>query len=384
MSQLSNDRQYWLDALVRISRPVLTAFAEKRLSRDMPIGGLSDEREGRRKFASLEALGRTLTGMAPWLECLDLDPGEDQLREELCILARNAIDAGTDPDSPDFGNFGEDHQPIVDAAFLAQAVLRAPHQLWEKLDPRIRRNLVRGLQTTRSRKPFFCNWLLFSAMIEACLFMMGEAWDRMRVDYAIKQHEQWYLGDGVYGDGPEFHWDYYNSFVIQPMLVDILDSVGMESPDWHSLKPAVLGRAARYAEILERLIAWDGTFPPIGRSLAYRFGAFHHLAQTALQKRLPATLVPGQVRAALTAVIRRVLEAPGTFDRQGWLRIGICGDQNDMGESYISTASLYLCTTVFLPLGLPPRDPFWSDPPQDWTAKRIWSGENMLCDHALE
>ena len=32
----------------------------------------------------------------------------------------------------------------------------------------------------------------------------------------------WYKGDGVYGDGPPFHWDYYNSFVIQPMLLNIL------------------------------------------------------------------------------------------------------------------------------------------------------------------
>ena len=47
-------------------------------------------------------------------------------------------------------------------------------------------------------------------------------WDRMRVDYALRQHEQWYKGDGVYGDGPEFHWDYYNSFVIHPMLLDVL------------------------------------------------------------------------------------------------------------------------------------------------------------------
>jgi hypothetical protein len=30
----------------------------------------------------------------------------------------------------------------------------------------------------------------------------------------LRQHEQWYRGDGIYGDGPEFDWDYYNSFVM--------------------------------------------------------------------------------------------------------------------------------------------------------------------------
>jgi hypothetical protein len=25
--------------------------------------------------------------------------------------------------------------------------------------------------------------------------------------------------------GPQFHWDYYNSFVIQPMLLEVIDAV---------------------------------------------------------------------------------------------------------------------------------------------------------------
>ena len=95
---------------------------------------------------------------------------------------------------------------------------------------------------------------------------MGERFDAMRIDYAVRSHERWYTGDGLYGDGPRFHWDYYNSFVIQPMLVDVLEAVGGERPEWLGMRPAVLARAKRYAAILERLIAPDGTFPPIGRS----------------------------------------------------------------------------------------------------------------------
>lgn len=33
---------------------------------------------------------------------------------------------------------------------------------------------------------------------------------------------EWYSGDAHYADGEEFHFDYYNSFVIHPMLTDIL------------------------------------------------------------------------------------------------------------------------------------------------------------------
>ncbi|WP_375437975.1 DUF2264 domain-containing protein, partial [uncultured Hymenobacter sp.] len=79
----------------------------------------------------------------------------------------------------------------------------------------------------------------------------------------------------------------------------------------------------------------------------------------------------------------RTLEPRGTFDAQGWLQIGLCGHQPGIGETYISTGSLYLCSTAFLPLGLPASDTFWTSPAQDWTARQIWSGQNVKTDHAL-
>jgi hypothetical protein len=203
------------------------------------------------------------------------------------------------------------------------------------------------------------------------------------VDYALRQHDQWYKGDGAYGDGPEFHWDYYNSFVIHPMLVDVLDACGSENAAWKDLSVRVHARARRYAAVQERLIAPDGSFPPIGRSLAYRCGVFHLLAQAALRHALPGEVRPAQVRGALTAAIRRTLEAPGTFDGDGWLRIGFCGQQPGIGESYISTGSLYLCAMAFLPLGLPASDEFWSATSEPWTSVRAWSGQPFPIDHAL-
>ncbi|MEZ4583953.1 MAG: DUF2264 domain-containing protein [Caldilineaceae bacterium] len=135
-------------------------------------------------------------------------------------------------------------------------------------------------------------------------------------DYALRQHMGWYLGDGVYGDGTEFHWDYYNSFVIQPMLLDVLAAYDTD-PAWAAMRNPVLARAQRYAVIQERLISPDrAIFPAIGRSLAYRF-ARPNAAQMALLDQLPAELAPAQVREALTAVIRRMIEAPGTFDDGG-------------------------------------------------------------------
>ena len=116
---------------------------------------------------------------------------------------------------------------------------------------------------------------------------------------------------------------------------------------------------------------------------AYRCGAFHLLAQAALHRRLPEDVHPAQVRGALTAVVKKSMSPPETFDAEGWLRIGFCGHQPGIGERYISTGSLYLCAVGLLPLGLPESDEFWVAPPQPWTSVRAWSGREFPIDHAL-
>jgi hypothetical protein len=330
----------------------------------------------------LEALGRLIAGLAPWLELPADGTPEGTLRAKYGELARRAIDRAVDPASRDFLNFSKGGQPLVDAAFLAQGVLRAPRALRESLGAGTTTRLVAALEATRAITPGFNNWLLFSATVEAALATLGARWDRMRVDYALRQHDQWYKGDGVYGDGPQFRWDYYNSFVIQPMLLDVLDVCRGESAAWKDLAGRVQQRARRYAAVLERLIAPDGTFPPIGRSIAYRFGAMQALAQMALRRDLPDGVSPAQVRGALTAVIRRSIEMPGTFDDQGWLRIGFAGHQPGVGERYISTGSVYLCAVGLLPLGLPASDEFWAAPTQPWTSVRAWSGQPFPIDRA--
>ncbi|MEJ6951908.1 DUF2264 domain-containing protein [Natronospora cellulosivora (SeqCode)] len=398
---MQSDRNYWISIMKKIIDPVLINLSQRKLKENMIVDGSIERKDN----AYLEALGRTVAGISPWLELADkasekgeklgdkssekgeklgdksskkglkLGILEKQDIEKYAQVTRQAIEAAIDPDSPDYMNFEDGGQPLVDLAFLAHGILRAPEQLWHKLDSASKDYLIKVLKSSRKIKPCYSNWLLFSAMIEAALYLMGEDFDIVRIDYAIKEHQNWYLGDGTYGDGPEFHWDYYNSFVIQPMLLDIVKLLSKEDNEIANLSDIVLKRAQRYAEILERLISPEATFPPIGRSLAYRFGVFQLLSQLALAKELPTSLAPSQVRTALTAVIRKMINMPGTFNKEGWLNIGFSGHQPDIAEIYINTGSLYLCNTVFLPLGLSPDDEFWTGKEKDWTAKRIWSGQ---------
>jgi len=371
-----NERAYWIQAITQLAEPVLGNLADGTLHANMPVettGGTD-----RKLYSHLEAFGRLLAGLAPWLALQ-----EDESRF-LLGQTQSALDSVTDPDSPDYCNFTHGAQPLVDAAFLAQGILRAPSVLWDPLEDRVKQNILTALRNTRRIVPAPCNWILFSAIIEAALFRFGSKdWDGMRIAYALRQHEQWYKGDGCYGDGEWFHMDYYNSFVIQPMLVDVVRTIGAVVKEAGDAEEKILARSCRYAGILERLISPDGTFPPLGRSLTYRFGVMQTLAQMALLHRLPDEVRPSQVREALSALLRRFMESPSLFDCHGWLRLGLGGHQPGLAEPYISTGSLYLFSTGFLPLGLPPTDPFWSDPTLSWTSVKAWQGAETPIDHAI-
>lgn len=378
----ASERAYWLATLQKIAGPVLENLSQRQLKKMMPVEAHNPA--DRAKYTHLEALGRLVAGIAPWLAAKGLSDEETESQKKIAGLVRESLDAATDPHSPDFMNFSRDSQPVVDTAFLAQGILRAPSALWQSLDPRVQRQVIAALKSSRAiPTPTKNNWTMFAATIEAALHTMGEAPVKERFEDCIQRMLGWYKGDGVYGDGEFFHWDYYNSFVIQPMLLDTLAVLKQEDSQFEPIYKTELTRARRYAEIQERLIAPDGTFPSIGRSTTYRFGALQLLGQIALMGQLPKHVEPAQVRCAMTAVIRKMIEAPGTFDGQGWLQIGFCGHQPSLAEGYISTGSLYLCACGLLPLGLPPTDTFWSGPAARWTSQKIWAGESLPADHAI-
>ncbi|WP_028374987.1 DUF2264 domain-containing protein [Leeuwenhoekiella sp. MAR_2009_132] len=379
--QAQEKREYMVHTMIKIADPLLEALSKDQLKEKMPVERSPGAWDDRKHVTYLEGFGRLFSGMAPWLELGPDDTKEGKLREKYIKLVLKGLENGTNPEADDFMNFSTDRQPLVDAAFLAQGLLRAPTQTWDRLDKKTQENVINALKSSRKIEPYYSNWLLFTAMVEAALLKFDTSGDLIRIDYALNKHKEWYLGDGMYGDGPDFHWDYYNSFVIQPMLLDIyktLEETGhAKDRDYKRAKE----RATRYAAIQERLIGPQGTYPPIGRSLAYRFGAFQLLSQVALRDELPKDVAPAQVRDALYTMVKNQIEAPGTFDDKGWLTVGLYGHQNNIGEGYISTGSLYLCSEVFLILGLPADAPLWSNAETDWTQKKLWSGQNINIDH---
>ncbi len=371
-----SDRCIWEEAAARVARPLLRATVEGGLRDAMPASPAD-----RRRFMELAAFGRLLGGLSPWVDGLADEPQHPH--HELHRLTLESIRVIADPNGPSPADFASPWQPLVDAALLAMAFRRAP-RLFKSLDAQTQSRLIAGMRKTRSTRPVFSNWLLFSATVEAFFRDIGEKdFDLMRIDYAIRQHEAWYVGDGMYKDGPHFAFDYYNSFIIHPMLCELLDCVAGDDAFYAKLRDQAWLRLSRHASVLERLISPEGTIPIIGRSITYRFGALHALSFAAWKSRLDATLPPGQARSALTAVLLRFMNAPGNFDGSGFLTRGFAGDQPDLAEPYICAGSVYLFAFGFLPLGLATNDPFWSEPQQPWTSQRAYAGENIARDKSM-
>ncbi len=378
-------RQQWINQMDKIARPVLSNLAQDNLKTKMPVtvSAVTDNKTERTKVAYLEAFGRTLAGIAPWLNSTGSTPEEQTLRTQYFHWALKALDIATNPQAKDYMEWRSGTQPVVDASYVALALIRCP-SLWQQLDKRVQKQVEVALRSTREIIPFYSNWLLFTGMIEAFFCKYDLPYDEVRIDYGIKEFmNHWYVGDGMFSDGNDFRLDYYNSFVIQPYLSVIMDVVNNKNKRYISEASKLDKISKRYAEIQERLINSDGSFPATGRSIVYRGGAFQHLANMALNHQLPLSLKPAQVREALNAVIHKTLNAPGTFTN-GWLNIGLAGSQPGLADFYNNTGSLYICTAIFLPLGLPESDEFWSAAPEPWSAVKIWGGTDTKGDHALD
>ena len=369
-------RKQWLAYLEKVCRPVLEGDLKNRL----PLTAA----QKKRGVGYLEAYARTISGIAPWLELEPnqlQDDAERALQAEFRELTRKRMAETVDPAHPEYcvwnktGDYMLPDQPVVESAYFSLCLMYAPKQLWHAQPQTVKDNILAAFEKVLLMRPVRNNWLLFTATTEACRLFLTGTGDLMRIDYAFEQFEQWYKGDGAYGDGKHFMWDYYNSFVIHPMLVAIFDFAGkyFEKEQGENFEK----RLARYAEILESFVTPDGTYPPMGRSIVYRAGAMFALSYASYKNMLPKSVKPQQARRAITKVMKRAYENAGNFDESGFLTIGLSGKQQGLAEYYICTGSVYLTATAFWALGLPAKSDFWTGEDKPTTWEKMWGTENI-------
>lgn len=379
------DRDYWTSLAYNMAAPVLSNMAEGTLQKNMLVE-VSPNWDGRDiKVTYMEAFGRLMAGIAPWLSLPDDDTAEctqrKQLRQWALASYRNAVD----PASPDCLLWSGQGQALVDAAYVAESFLRAYDALWTPLDDITKQRYIEAFKGLRRIDPPYTNWLLFSSTIESFLAKAGADFDEYRVNSAIRKVEEWYTGDGWYADGPVFAFDYYSSYVFHPMYLETLqamiDSGRYTRIHYKKHYDRALKRTQKFSIVLERLISPEGTFPVFGRSIPYRMATMQPLALMAWYGKLPDGLTDGQVRSALTTVMHRMFDGKENFNEKGFLTIGFTGRQPNVADWYTNNGSLYMTSLAFLPLGLPSTHPFWSDAPLAWTSQKAWGAQPFPKDH---
>lgn len=381
----ADDRTYWVDLLMRMAKPILGNISKDEFKKNMPMEvGPAFQPDRDKTVGYMEAFCRLLVGMAPWLELPDDESSEGQLRKKIREQALQGIANGTDPKANDYFSWEKGGQPLVEAAFLAHAFLRAPKGLWAPLSGQVKKRVIKEFKALRRVDVPHNNWILFASIVEAFLASVDEQPDMKRVDYAVhKFDDEWYVGDGWYSDGKRFSFDHYNGYVIHCMQVDTLKVFASEQK-YKDMFARAYKRMQRYAHHQERMVSPEGYPVVVGRSSTYRNGAFQPLAALALDDKLPENLNRGQIRAALTAVLKNIF-IEQSFKDNGWLTLGYVGaHQEELADAYTTVGSLYLASLTFLPLGLPKSHKFWTSKPEKWTSQKVFDGDPFPKDYAVD
>lgn len=376
------DRQVWADLCYKISQPVLENMSKGNFQKDFLLE-LSPKWDGRdTKVAYLETFARLMAGISPWLALPDDGTPEGKQRKQLHEWAIQAYKNAVDPNSPDKITWlTNTSQPLCDASYLVESFMRAPEATWGQLDEVTKKRYIEGLKSLRTIRPAYNNWLLFRAMVEVFFMSIGEDVDEYALSVGLQKMSEWYLSDGWYSDGPEYAMDYYNSYVMHPMMVEVVEMCKKHKFSTPISLDLAVKRMNRFNTILERFISPEGAYPAVGRSVIYRMGAFQTLAMSAWKYGLPKDLTNGSVRSALTCVMKRMFAVDGNFDDKGYLRLGFAGHQPNLANYYSDNGSLYMTSLVFMPLGLPADHPFWTAPAEPWTSQKAWSGQEFPEDY---
>lgn len=385
---MNNIRENWISIVLKIINPIIDNLSNEKLKENWKVE-YSPNWDGRNKnVAYLEAFGRLLWGITPWLTLPDDNTNETELRKSVRDKIIKCIKNGFNEKSSDYLINLHESQNLVDCAYIAQSFIKGKNILWDPLDNNTKENIIKVFKSLKKHYKLHNNWILFTSMIETFFLVINNDPDIFKIEIAIEKIDKWYIGDGWYKDGDDFHMDYYNSFVIHSMLIDVTNVLKNNinkniSNNYKQKYEIFVERMIRYSEFLERIISPDGSFPPIGRSITYRTACFQSLAHTILLDRISKKLTYGQIKGGLNALINKFFSGNQNFDNNGYLVLGFNGHQPEIADGYSNTGSMYICTTIFLPLGLGVTHDFWKSQILDWTQKKAFNGLSFTNDHYI-
>ena len=331
---LDQTRAGWQAAAVAISRPAVELAA--RGPDEMPVT-MSNHSHEENWF---ELLTRPLWGLAPAAAAVP-----DDLWAALAETLARALDPG---DPWYVGDVGARNQRCVESAAVGWGLATAPEHLWEPLSPKAKDNVAAWLSQAYATEVIDSNWRFFPVLAGHGLDGIGAPRDRSIADAHLKRLGEFYLGDGVFEDGPGNRVDYYNPFAFHTYGLLHYRTSG----DDRFVEPA-----AAFAKRFRSWFGADGAAVPYGRSLGYRF------AQGSLWGALAAADVQAVPWAEAAGFSRRHLEwwwDKPILSPERRLTVGYGYPNDALVEQYLTAGSPWWAAKIFTGLLAGADHPFWT------------------------
>ncbi|MFD7130669.1 DUF2264 domain-containing protein [Streptomyces sp. NPDC059894] len=247
-------------------------------------------------------------------------------------------------------------QQMVEAASIAIGLHETRPWIWDKLDTRVREQVVDWLSGFVGHRTWDNNWRLFQVVSEQFLASVGAPFSQRDIDSGLDRIEDWYIGDGWYTDGDGRNFDYYNGWA---MHLYPLMWARMATPGGDGGRVKVYReRLARFLRTYPQFFGADGAPVHQGRSLTYRFAVTAPVWMGALADCTP--LAPGLTRRLASGTLRHFVER-GVPDRRGLLPLGWYDTFLPATQPYSGPASPYWASKAFLGLLLPAGHPVWTE-----------------------
>ncbi|WP_111560268.1 DUF2264 domain-containing protein [Paracoccus sediminilitoris] len=332
------------EAALALFEPLIPYLQRQGARIDFDEGGASFDMQS----SSVEGVVRPLWGLVP----LAMGGGE---RAHWPLL-RQALSEGVDPAHPNYWGPVHDYsQRAVEMAAIGMMLMLLPEEGWYPLEDSDKHNLVAWIDGIQRVELVDNNWLFFAILVQEGLRRIGKAdlVDETLQERYLARIEEWYLGDGWYGDGPELPIDHYNGFAMHfYALLYVQYGADADSARCRRFRQ----RAGLFAVEFAQWFAESGETVMVGRSLIYRFAtaAFWGIAATAEQDQLSI----GAIKGIWARQIRSWRNLP-IFTSDGLLTRGYSYPNLIMSEEYNSPTSPYWAMKAFFPLAFSEHSDFW-------------------------
>jgi hypothetical protein len=374
---MTEDRKLWLDNMLDIVELPLSCMSKLEFNKFILQKSPIESADRDPNMGYLECFARTFAGISPWIALEKINDESEFKKQQMILEYVKQCFENTIPYFDETFNLFSVEQSIVECSYICYGFIISKNKIWDMLNEKIQNNLIclfRKVRLNIKEYHIGCNWYLFHGIIEAFFKLIHNDYNLEFLEEMISTVNNWYCGDGFYFDGDrKFKIDYYNSYVIQPFFIEILKIFYSNTKNDivnDSINDAI-SRCTKHSEFLERIIGHDGSYPPLGRSVIYRFASFHLVSYCIYNETISERHSYGQLRNALTKVLTKI-SSKDIFNKDGFLALGFNAQQESISDYYSNSGSCYLTVLGFLPLGLNEDHIFWTDSYRYFTQEACW------------